>query len=590
VTRPRLAILTIIIALTVAIWWMLPPPRRSLTVVPDPLTVTGVLHVHTRRSDGTGTPEDVARAAARAGLDFVALSDHGDGTQFMDAPRYIDGVLVLDGVEISTSAGHYIALGMPRAPYRLAGQARDVIDDVRRLGGFGIAAHPDSPKMELSWRNWQASFDALEWLNADSQWRDEPQRALVRTVLTYWLRGPESIVTLFDRPPSALAQWDALTRRRPVVAVAGHDAHARMSLAGAWEPTGNERSLALPSYETAFAAFAVRATLARPWGRASQDAGRDAAALLDALREGRVYTVIDAIAGPARLMFSATAPNGTTEMGGEVAATGAITMRADVTPDVPQATVVIVRNGRDFRTARGSSLLLVHPAGEGAATYRVEVRLDGAPGAPPVPWIVGNPIYVTRGAPRDAPPPLGEVLGQRMFEDGSGEVRWEIERHPQCAGRVDVVAAPADTRRGAGASGQLDPKFHKQLRFSWRIAAGPRASQYAAMATRLDGRKLRVFNQLAFYASASRPMRLSVQLRLPDGRRWQRSVYLDETPREITVPMSEMSSVAPGRRRMHLERADSLLFVVDTVNTPPGTAGQAWFQSMRWQQVKRQEG
>jgi hypothetical protein len=52
------------------------------------------------------------------------------------------------------------------------------------------------------------------------------------------------------------------------------------------------------------------------------------------------------------------------------------------------------------------------------------------------------------------------------------------------------------------------------------------------------------------------------------------------------VPMREMSSVEPGRRRMHLARADSLLFVVDTVNTSPGTAGVTWIDSIRWQQTK----
>ena len=84
-------------------------------------------------------------AARRAGLDFVILTDHGDGLRAPDPPRYVDGVLVIDAVEISTADGHYVALGIGQAPYRLAGDARDVIDDVHRLGGFGFAAHPDLP-------------------------------------------------------------------------------------------------------------------------------------------------------------------------------------------------------------------------------------------------------------------------------------------------------------------------------------------------------------------------------------------------------------------------------------------------------------
>ena len=81
------------------------------------------------------------------------------------APAYRSGVLVIDGVEISTTHGHYLALGLGQAPYRLAGDAADVVEDVRRLGGFGVVAHPDSPKPALSWRDWQVPVDGLEWFN-----------------------------------------------------------------------------------------------------------------------------------------------------------------------------------------------------------------------------------------------------------------------------------------------------------------------------------------------------------------------------------------------------------------------------------------
>src|SRR4029077_13390979 len=62
-------------------------------------TVAGAYHVHTTRSDGHGDRDAVAHAAARAGLKFVILTDHGDGTRPPDPPSYIDGVLCLDAVE-----------------------------------------------------------------------------------------------------------------------------------------------------------------------------------------------------------------------------------------------------------------------------------------------------------------------------------------------------------------------------------------------------------------------------------------------------------------------------------------------------------
>ena len=67
--------------------------------------------------------------------------------------------------------GHYLALDMPAAPYPLGGDARGVVEDVKRLGGFGVVAHPNSPKPDLSWDDWDAPFDAIEWLNPDTSWR-----------------------------------------------------------------------------------------------------------------------------------------------------------------------------------------------------------------------------------------------------------------------------------------------------------------------------------------------------------------------------------------------------------------------------------
>ena len=61
-------------------------------------------------------------------------------------PRVVDGVLLIDAVEISTDDGHYVALDLPQAPYPLAGEGRAVAEDVRRLGGIGLLAHPDSPR------------------------------------------------------------------------------------------------------------------------------------------------------------------------------------------------------------------------------------------------------------------------------------------------------------------------------------------------------------------------------------------------------------------------------------------------------------
>src|SRR3989441_7346430 len=101
-----------------------------------------------------GIRDKLVTGVQTCALPIFAFTDHGDATRRPDPPVYRSGVLCLDGVEISTTGGHYVALDMPASPYPLHGEARDVVEDVRRLGGFGIAAHPDSPKPQLRWQEW----------------------------------------------------------------------------------------------------------------------------------------------------------------------------------------------------------------------------------------------------------------------------------------------------------------------------------------------------------------------------------------------------------------------------------------------------
>src|SRR4029450_3752734 len=189
----------------------LPTAPRGLPPLAEGLKtpIRGVIHVHTNRSDGTASVEDVLRSAAQAGLQFVIVTDHGDATSAPDLPDYRNGVLYIDAVEISTRSGHVIALGLPKAPYPLAGEGRDGGEDTHRLGGIATAAHPGSPKPELRWTDWDIPLDGVEWLNADSEWRDERAWTLARALVTYPFRPPQALGLLLGRPDPVLRQGGA---------------------------------------------------------------------------------------------------------------------------------------------------------------------------------------------------------------------------------------------------------------------------------------------------------------------------------------------------------------------------------------------
>ena len=260
----RILALTIVGAGIALFLLSLPPNPRRVTGG-DPAvaarTVRGAFHVHTTRSDGVSDKATVASAARAAGLNFVIFTDHGDGTRPADGPEYIDGVLCVDGVEISTDGGHYIAIGAGPSSYPLGGDSAGVVADVARLGGFGVAAHPGSLRPELAWSDWSAPIDGLEWLNADSEWRDEGRWAIARAFASYPLRPPAALASLLDRPDATLKQWDSLAARARVVGLAGLDAHG--GIGNRLEDPSRRRSIGVPSYAASFRMFSTRVELDR---------------------------------------------------------------------------------------------------------------------------------------------------------------------------------------------------------------------------------------------------------------------------------------------------------------------------------------
>jgi hypothetical protein len=570
VRRFALVTAVVLIAAVAFVAATLPPKQVILSDSFPDGTIPGVLHIHSARSDGRGTLDDIAQAAARAGLKFIVVTDHGDATRTPDPPVYRAGVLCLDAVEISTAGGHYVALDMPAAPYPLAGDARDVVDDVKRLGGFGIVAHPDSPKAELRWRDWTAPFDAVEILNPDTSWRQQmasrPARLLAERLLSYPVRPAESIASLIQ-PTGVLTTWETLVRSRHVVVIAGVDAHAQIAWRSA-DPVETRVSLPLPSYDASFRTLSVHVRLERAL---TGDAAADAAIVVRAIRAGHLYTAVDGAATPPSFEFTAGNALGTVHAGDQLAAGGAVTLH--VRSNAPPQFTTAVWNGATLLSGghHEQEFNVVAPDGrdgtDGSGVYWVEIR--ATPRLPAVPWITSNPIYVrSPQSSRPAPPVRPAATGTQALFDGRSVASWRVEHDPASLAAVDVATSVTSL---TATTERTEPG----LRLRFGLAGGAAASQYAALVVEVpEG----VFpnDRLRFTVRAERPMRLSVQLRTERGR-WQRSVYVDTFNQERTVYFDELRLVgSTDPDRPAAAEVRSLLFVVDSTNTKPGTSGRVW--------------
>jgi len=547
--------LTAAVLAAVFLWFVatLPPrPGAASGAVPEEIrasTVAGAFHVHSTRSDGAGDRAAIAAAAARAGLQFVVFTDHGDATRQPDPPAYIDGVLCIDAVEVSTNGGHLIAIDMPPAPYPLGGEAAAVAEDVARLGGMSVAAHPDSPKAELAWKDWAPPISGMEWMNLDSAWRDEPPMRLARVALDSLVRPGPALTSMLGRPSATLGRWDQLATTRSMVGLAGHDAHG--GLAGRSED-GPGRSIpgivsaGLASYDSAFATFAMRAILD---ARLTGDAARDARKVLDAFRGGRLFTAIDAIAAPAFVDFRVTLDASDRGMGEALAYDDgvALTFRSTLAPG---ARAVLLRDGNEVSESATGELRFVPP---GPGAYRVEVRAPQRD----VPWIVTNPIYLRGPGAAEVGDPVVPV-GDTVFKP---------------AGPGQVEKDPLSTASATTAQDQHALAFH--------LRAGERVSQYAALSLPL-GQGPR-FDRIAFTGRSATPMRVSVQLRFEGagGARWGHSVYLSPEPREVVVSVDGLLPADQPMPMPPTESATSLLFVVDLTNALPGSQGRFEISNLR---------
>jgi hypothetical protein len=256
-----------------------------------------------------------------------------------------------------------------------------------------------------------------------------------------------------------------------------------------------------------------------------------------------VFTAIGAVAAPAWMEFRGAQPEREARMGQTLVpgVPATFTLRG---PRVEGATTVLVCNGTDVDAAETD--LEAEFTGEGAC--RAEIRVPGAPGTPPVPWILGNPIYLhTDPQPLPAPSAIAEIV---RSIDPAG---LRVEKDPAS----DAVLG------GEGGTREL----------SFKLAEGPRASQYVALASPLprDGPS---FDRILLTAYASRPMRVSVQLRFDGagGSRWGASVYVSTEPSRLTVSLDRFHPL-DGRGEPSppdWSAASGLLLVVDLTNAEPG--------------------
>jgi len=137
-------------------------------------------HIHsTYSSDSTASPRDIVKKAKSIGLDAIAVADHNTikgALATIEEAKKIDNFVVIPAMEISSSKGHIVALGI-KEDVKKGLSPEETVEKVRELGGIAIAAHPFVSYREgLCDHVKELDIDAIETLNSRyvfgySNWR-----------------------------------------------------------------------------------------------------------------------------------------------------------------------------------------------------------------------------------------------------------------------------------------------------------------------------------------------------------------------------------------------------------------------------------
>ncbi|NOK21515.1 PHP domain-containing protein [Corallococcus carmarthensis] len=245
--------------------------------------IRGAYHVHTTRSDGNGTPAKVAQAAKAAGLDFVVLTDHNDFNP--PAATWVDGVLLIPGVELSTSAGHLAAFGMQRPIEGVKpwGPPEQAVAAVEAAGGTAVLAHPVQTKNPWKDEATAHQVPGFELYSADTFFRQalrSPVSRLLPAVGASMVNPVHGVMLLAAPEQAPTERFLALAKERKRIALCGNDAHG------------------LPAYEDIFSALDMELPPDVLPDPLSQNAREAANQVTRALASGQALCVFRALGGP----------------------------------------------------------------------------------------------------------------------------------------------------------------------------------------------------------------------------------------------------------------------------------------------------
>ncbi len=315
--------------------------------------IRGGVHVHSAAGGHSlGTYTEIIAAAREAGYRYLFITEHPRPNPVL-APVFDPDLILIYGYEKQLENS-----------VRVLTDAGNKVRFLTHFGGTEIPAGVTG--MELINLH-EAAARKKRWYQAVNFLY---HRLLFSEVFYFHLWSPE----MFQ-----FRLWDREMQRRPLVGIAGNDAHQNVGIV--LQTTSGRKlfSLELDPYLQSFRFVSTHLFL--PPGTPLTERS-----VLQTLRNGSAYIALEAIADPTGFSFHAQGDSGVQPMGSRVAK-GAVLVAQSPIP----VRFVLLRNGLDHWELEGERLVFTI---QEPGAYRVVLY----PLHPPsllkdTPWIVSNPIF-----------------------------------------------------------------------------------------------------------------------------------------------------------------------------------------------------
>ncbi|MDD8012507.1 MAG: CIA30 family protein [Acidobacteriota bacterium] len=504
----------------------------------------GVFHLHSTFSDGLGTIEEICRDARRQNLDFVILTDHGRPNRPASvASGWNQETLLIGASEFSLQAGHLAAAGYRVPEYEFPPEAQEAIDEVERDRGMTFIAHPLDRK--IPWTDWQVrGFTGIEILSLYQMAKKNILYGLTLFPLQYLLAPDYALTSLISYPKKELEIWDRFNRAGKYYGIYALDSHAKL-------PLSKSVNFHFPSYEATFKILRVYVKVDH---ELEKDAVAAGATIIAAMRRGDFFCAIESLAAANGFEFFYLEGDGRrVEMGGDAErAGGSLVLRL---PFQFNTDVRIMKDGGEFRVFKDNDRQEITVAVGEPGVYRCEVFLHSGRFSR-LPWILANPVFVTRPAPAAGP---GEAAAARMILNPAG-LYFQVEKNGRSRGEA-AVAIAGDGR--------------PLTRFAFTLRKEPAAIDFWTALAHRERLDLSRYRGFIFEARGSRAMRFWLQFRTgKEESSFQHSFRIDKEWRTIAIPFERFHHLAGPAATPDLARVSAFFILIDNGNSFDGAQGE----------------